>query len=138
MGAGFNSLDEKPKAKVEKKAYINTKNGNAVVTGYENTFTYDSDLMSDETAVMALYATGRDQKSGAGAEFYYVRAELREPVPASQALIYKARRFKVVNEVSDISGAGGETMKITGTLLQCGDLEQGTFNISTKEFTAAT
>ena len=42
----------------------------------------------------------------------------------------------MANEVSDISGAGGEKISVSGTLHAVGDPIQGKFDTVTKTFTA--
>lgn len=132
MGTGFNTLDESPTATVDKKAYISDKSATGTITGYENVFAFDSDLMSDEQAIMALYDVGRNQKTGADAQFSYVRVELFK-TGAGNA--YPARKFTVAAEIASISGAGAETVKVSGNLHQVGNFVDGTFNPTTKTFT---
>ena len=64
MGAGFNSLDENPTAKVDKTAYINDRSASGSITGYENSFAFDTQLISDEAAIKHIYSVARDQKTG--------------------------------------------------------------------------
>ncbi len=140
MGAGFNSLDESPSPKVEKKAYINDKSTSGNVVGYENSFAYDTDFISDDAVVQKLYGTARNQEVGTDAEMSYVRVDLYDPVMVGEVVTantFHARKFKVANEVSGITGAGTETIQIKGTLHQVGDFVEGTFNTSTKAFAVA-
>ena len=51
---------------------------------------------------------------------------------------YKARKFRVAVEITSISGAGNEIVKVSGSLHQIGDAVQGTFNPTTRTFTAST
>ena len=51
-------------------------------------------------------------------------------------ILYQARKFRVSNEVSKFSGDGGEKIKVEGSLNAIGKVVQGTFNVSTKTFTA--
>ena len=127
MGVGFNTLDESPNAQ---KAQTST------IKSYQPAFAFDSDLIADEAAVMALYEIGRNQLTGADAERDYVRVELFKPV-AETPNTFEARKFKVAVEVSSISGEGGGVMKVTGNLNGVGDFVDGTFNTETKKFTPA-
>ena len=133
MGVGFSSLDEQPSAKVDRSAYINDTSTSGTITGYENKFAFDTQLISDEAAIKQIYDIARNQKVGSEAEAYYVRVELFEGKEGGSS--YPARRFKVAVEVSNINGAGTEIMKITGTLHQVGNFVAGTFDIKTKTFT---
>lgn len=136
MGVGFNTLDESPNAQKDAKTYISQKAQTATIKSYQPTFAFDSDLIADEAAVMALYDIGRNQKTGADAERDYVRVELFKPI-AEKANTFEARKFKVAVEISSISGEGGGVMKVTGNLNGVGDFVDGEFNTATKTFTAA-
>lgn len=134
MGIGFNTLDENPTAQKDSKTYINQKAQTTQIKGYQPTFPFDTDLISSEEAVMALYDIGRNQKTGADAELGYVRVELFKPV-ADQENVFEARKFKVAVEVANITGEGGGIMKMTGNLNGVGDFVAGTFNTTSKTFT---
>lgn len=134
MGTGFNTLDENPTAQNNETIYINDRATTNYIKSYKPVFPFDTDLIADEAAVMALYDVGRNQKTGTGAEFDYVRVELFKPV-ADTTNTYTARKFRVSCEVSGVAGGGGETIKVTGNLNGVGDFVDGTFNTSTKTFT---
>lgn len=134
MGTGFTSLSESPSAKVDKTAYIHNKSASGSITGYENVFPFNSDLIADDAAVMALYEVGRNQKTGKDAEFDYVRVDLYKEAVSNA---YPARKFRVAVEITEISGESVETVKVSGNLHQVGDFIEGTFNTTTKSFTPA-
>lgn len=135
MGVGFNTLDENPTAQKDAKTYINQKAQTTQIKSYQPTFPFDTDLISDEEAVMAIYDIGRNQKTGEDAELDYVRVELFKPV-ADQENVFEARKFRVAVEVANITGEGGGIMKVTGNLNGVGDFVPGTFDTTTKTFTA--
>ena len=60
MGVGFNTLDESPNAEKDSKTYINQKSQTSTIKSYQPAFAFDSDLIADEAAVMALYEIGRN------------------------------------------------------------------------------
>ena len=64
MGTGFTTLDENPAAKVEKTPYINDKSASGTITGYENSFAFDTQMISDDAAISFLYDIARNQKTG--------------------------------------------------------------------------
>lgn len=134
LGAGFNTLDETVGAQTDSKIYINDKTATTTVKSYQTEFPYDTDMVKDEKAGMALYAVGRDHKTGKDAEFDYVRVDLYDPVP-DKTNLFKARKFRVAAVVSDSKGNGGEVMVNTGTLSCVGDPVQGYFDTTTKTFT---
>lgn len=133
MGVGFNTLDESPSAQTDGKVYISQKAKSNSVQNYEPAFAFDTDLMSDEKPVMALYDIGRNQLTGADAEMDYVRVELFQTATENA---YPARKFRVAVQVESIEGEGGSNIKVTGSLLAVGDFVDGTFDTQTKTFTA--
>jgi len=135
MGAGFNSLDENPNAQTDKKTYINESTSSTTIKSYDTQFPFDTDFIKDELAVEKLVSIGRNHATGSSAETEYVRVDLYDEVAATSNT-YKARKFKVAIEVSNINGAGGEVVTVTGNLNAIGDPVQGTFDTSTKTFTA--
>ncbi len=134
MGAGFSALDENPSAKVDKTPYINDRSTSGSIVGYENSFAFDTQFISDEAAIKFIYDIARNQKVGAEAETDYVRVDLYETASAGA---YPARKFRVAVEVSGITGAGTEIVKVAGNLHQVGSFVEGTFNTETKTFTPA-
>ena len=82
MGVGFNTLDENPTAQKDAKTYINQKAQTTQIKSYQPTFPFDTDLISDEEAVMAIYDIGRNQKTGEDAELEYVK---RRPFTTSNS-----------------------------------------------------
>lgn len=133
MGAGFTALDENPAAKVDKTAYISDRSASGTITGYENTFPFDTQFISDDDAIKFIYDVARNQKTGAEAETDYVRVDVYDGDGDS----FPARKFRVAIEVTGITGAATEIVRVAGNLHQVGNFEEGTFNIEAKTFTAA-
>lgn len=134
MGTGFTSLDENPSAKVDKTAYINDVSTSGTITGYENSFAFDTQFIEDDAAIAFLYDIARNQKTGSEAETNYYRVDLYKEGTSGA---YPARKFRVCVEVTGITGAGTEIMKVAGNLHQVGNFTEGTFNTTTKTFTAS-
>lgn len=137
MGMGFNTIDESKSPNVDSKTYIHQTTATKTVTGYESSFAFDSDLISDEAVIMDLYDIGVEEKTGAEAERDYVRVELFRAVEGSENT-FRARKYRVSVECTDVTGAGGETVTVKGNLNSTTDVIKGTFNTSTKTFTADT
>ena len=133
MGTGFLTLDENPTAKMDSTAYINNKSASGTVTGYQTTFPFDTQFVSDEAAVKKLYDIARNQKTGTDAEVDYIRVDLYDTAAPEGS--YPARKFRVSVEVTGITGAGTEIMKVAGNLHQVGDFVEGSFNTKTRTFT---
>lgn len=133
MGSGFSALDENPNAKVDKTAYINDRSATGSITGYENSFAFNTQFISDEEAIKFIYNIARNQKTGEDAETDYVRVDLYEEETSDA---YPARKFRVAVEVTGVTGAGTEIVKVAGNLHQVGNFTEGMFNPETKKFTA--
>ena len=136
MGVGFETLDENPNAQSMQKTYINQATATNVVKSYQTEFPFSADMIQSEKAVMALYKVGRDHLTGTAAMFEYVRVDLFDSVQ-SQQNTFNARKFIVSAEISGNTGNGGDPLALAGTLKAVGDPVLGTFNTTTKAFTAA-
>lgn len=134
MGTGFTTLDENPGAQTSKKKYVNEKASSSSITSYETSFSFKSDLIIQQEAVLALYQVGRNHCTGSDAEFQYVRVELWDK--AEKENEFAARLFTVAVEISNISGE--DEMSVEGNLNAVGDPVDGTFNTKTKTFTPKT
>ena len=135
MGTGFTTLDENPGAQTSKKKYVNEKASSSSITSYETTFPFESDLIIQQEAVLALYTVGRNHYTGSDAEFQYVRVELWDKVPDKENE-FAARLFTVSAEITSISGE--DEIAVAGNLNAVGDPINGTFNTTTKTFTPLT
>lgn len=137
MGIGFTQLDENPNAQSESTTYINEVTAQADITKYETEFPYNSDFIPDQKPVIKLYNDGRDHHVGSEAQHTYVRVDLWNSVGdvTDTKAEYKARRFTVSNEVSDITGEGGNKIQVSGTLKAMGDPVQGKFDVIARTFT---
>jgi hypothetical protein len=135
LGLGVTKLDESPNPKTNTDAYVDSRNGQTVLTGYDNSFPIDSQLIPDAAAVAALYKVAHDQLTGADAEFEFVRVDLYDRV-GSTGKVYHARHFNTTFVPGDITGAATEVMSFSGDLNQNGDMVPGTFDLDAKAFTA--
>lgn len=132
MGTGFTTLDENPGAQTSKKKYVNEAASSSSITSYETVFPFESDLIIQQEAVLALYNVGRNHCTGSDAEFQYVRVELWDKVPDKKNE-FAARLFTVSAEISSISGEN--EIAVSGNLNAVGDPVNGTFNTETLAFT---
>lgn len=132
IGTGVTKLDENPGAKSSKKKYINEATSSSSITSYETVFPFESDLIVQQEAVLALYNVGRNHYTGSDAEFQYVRVELWDKVPDKENE-FAARSFIVSAEISGISGE--DEIAVSGNLNAVGDPVFGTFNTKTRTFT---
>ena len=121
MGYGFTAINETFGASTESTKYVNDKAESTDVVSY-----------SSEAAIQALYNVGRNHVTGDGTIFEYVRVELWDETETANT--FKARKFEVSAEVSEISGDNKQ--ELSGNLNGRGDPINGTFNTTTKAFTA--
>lgn len=131
MGTGFTTLDENPGAQTSKKKYVNEASSSSSITRYETVFPFESDLIIQQEAVLALYNVGRNHCTGSNAEFQYVRVELWDKADNKENE-FAARLFTVSAEISSISGE--DEIAVSGNLNATGDPINGTFNTTTKTF----
>lgn len=133
MGVGFTTLDEEPNAQTESVKYVCDASASSSVIGYETSFPYEAEQIKEEKAIDSIYKVGRNHLTGGDAERDYVRVELWDPATGENK--FNARKFRVSVEVASITGENKMTM--SGNLNAVGDPVQGTFDTSTKTFTAA-
>ena len=132
MGVGFTTMDETPGAKKSSKKYVSEASSSSSITSYETLFPFESDLIKEEKAIIALYNVGRNHYTGSDAEFEYVRVELWDAVKGNTNE-FAARKFIVSAEISNIKGE--DEMQVSGNLNAVGDFVKGTFNTETRMFT---
>nr|DAU84163.1 MAG TPA: hypothetical protein [Caudoviricetes sp.] len=134
MGSGFTKLDESPSAQTTSKRYVNDKSTTKAISGYDDSFPFETDQILSEEAIEYIINIGEKRMTGADAETTYVRVDLDKKVGDSSTE-FEARKFKVAIEVADFADSDGE-MTASGNLLPIGDPVEGKFDTSTKAFTA--
>lgn len=132
MGTGFTQLDEEPGAQSESVKYVCDKASSSEVVGYETKFPFETEQIMEQEAISDIYSIARNHCIGNDAEREYCRVELWNRAGTNT---FEARKFLVSVEVSSFSGEN--KMTISGSLNAVGDPILGTFNTSTKTFTAA-
>lgn len=136
MGAGFKSLEESPSAQTKSRKYVCDKSATQSINGYSWSTPFELDQIREQAAVEFICNIGEQQLTGADVERDYVMVDLDKPVTGSENT-YTARKIKVAVELSSFSNDDGE-LGASGNLLGIGDIINGTFNTSTRTFTAAT
>ena len=135
MGAGFKSLEENPSAQTKSRKYVCDKSATQTVNGYNWSTPFEIDQIRDQDAIEFICKIGEQQLTGADVERDYVIVDLDSAVTGSENT-YNARKIKVAIELAAFSNDDGD-LGGTGNLLGIGDIVLGTFNTSTKTFTAA-
>lgn len=134
VNRGFTQLAEQGGAQTETEAYIGDKNGSTTVTGYENSWSYNTQYISDEAVCKDIVDIARYQRTGSECERELVSIDMSEK-PVSDG-VYNARHFKIAVEAAPPNGDPRSITTSEGTFYQIGDLVEGTFDISTQTFTA--
>lgn len=134
MNVGVTKFDENSNPTEKSKQYVGDKSKTNIVTGYDNQFSIESDLIKNEKVIQYLYSIFRDRKTGKYAQQNLYIVELWNPV-AEQENTYKARKLLTTAVISSKTSTPGETITFSGDLKGVGDFVDGTFNTSTKKFT---
>lgn len=134
MNVGVSKFEESSNPTEKSVQYIGDKSKTNKVTGYDNQFSIESDLIKNDKVVMYLYSIFRDRKVGVYAQQNLYIVELWNPI-AEQEDTYKARKILTTAVLSGKTPNPGETITFNGDLKGVGDFVDGTFNISTKKFT---
>ena len=132
LGTGFTELNESPSAQTTSKRYINQASASQSITGYEWTTSFSTDVIKSENAIEFIREIGELQKLGADTEANYCIVDLDETESDGK---YRARQIKVAIAVDSFDDNDGE-FAISGSFLGVGDIVEGTFDTSTKTFTA--
>lgn len=134
MNVGVTKFEESSNPTEKSTQYIGDKSKTNKVTGYDNQFAIESDLIKNNKVVEYLYSIFRDRKTGKYAQQDLFIVELWNPV-AEQENTYKARKLKTTAVISSKTPNPGETITFSGDLKGVGDFADGTFNTTTKTFT---
>ena len=136
VNAGFVKCNEESNPKVDKTAFVGDVNATCCVTGYENGWEFEAQYVKGDPVVDDLAAVARGQLIGADCERMLVSVDMAAPVSGQEG-VYAARRAKVAVEANPPAGDPKAIVKLSGTLHQSGDLTVGTFNVTSRTFTAA-
>lgn len=134
MNVGVSKFEESSNPTEKSVQYIGDKSKTNKVTGYDNQFSIESDLIKNNKVVEYLYSIFRDRKTGVYAQQNLYIVELWNPVEEN-AGTYKARKINTTAVITGKTPNPGETITFSGDLKGVGDFIDGTFNVTTKTFT---
>lgn len=129
----FTTHNESPNAQTTDKTYVPHKNATVITTGYQTQFPINFDEYENDEVSAFIRDIAEEQKLGVTCNYCKVR--LHQPVEASENTYY-ARKFVVGFAIDSITREGGAIKTIEGNLNAQGDVVIGTFNTTTKTFTA--
>ena len=133
LGGVITQLDENSNPNEQEKQYITDKSSTTKVTGFANEFPITMDLVKNEQVSEYFYGIFRDRKVGTEAQVIHYIVELWNETTTTG--VYKARKIVQTVSITGKTANPGEQINFTGSL-KGGDFVDGTFNTSTKEFTA--
>lgn len=137
IGEGFSELTENLNPKTKDSNYIHQRSGTSSVIGYAPTFDFTAELDKGDPVAVYIAEIGRERKVGAECETNIVNVYTW--MPGTTAGTQVAYQQKIAIKVDNSgSGAGGEAMALTGSLLYKGDAVKGEWNPTTKTFKAGT
>lgn len=134
LGGVITQLDENSNPTESEKQYIHQKTKTTKVTGFGDEFPITSDLVKGDEVSEYFYGIFRDRKTGTNAQVIHYIVELWNPTETAN--VYKARKQVQTVSISSKVANPGEEITFNGTLKGVSDFVNGTFNISTKTFTA--
>ena len=127
--------DESSNPTESEKQYIHQKSATTKVTGFNDEFPITSDLVKGDEVSEYFYTIFRDRKTGTDAQVIHYIVELWNQV-GSTGTVYKARKQVQTVSISEKTANPGEQISFNGSLRGVSDFVDGTFDTSTKTFTA--
>ena len=134
LGVGAKTLDENPSAQTKSRKYVCDKSTTKSISGYDWNTAFDIDQIRSQEAINYIVNIGEKQLVGEDAETDYIVVDLDQK-EGDSGTTYHARKFSIAIEVASFTNDDGE-MGCTGNFLSKGDPVEGTFDTSTKKFTA--
>ena len=134
LGGVITQLDENSNPTESEKQYIHQKTKTTKVTGFGDEFPITSDLVKDDEVSEYFYGIFRDRKTGTDAQVIHYIVELWNPTETAN--VYKARKQVQTVSISGKVANPGEQITFNGSLKGVSDFVDGTFNTSSKTFTA--
>lgn len=132
LGGVITEMTESSNPAETEKQYIHQKSSITKVTGYANEFPITMDMVQGDVVAEDFYQLFYTRATGSDLERDHYIVNLWESEGENT---YKARKIRQTVLISEATGGAGEQKQITGSL-RGGDFVYGTFNVSTKTFTA--
>lgn len=133
--AVFTEHNEKPGAQTVDKKYTVNKSKTKTVGSYEWEMGFTGDIIKSNAVMKDFVDIGRTMKVGADCKRTLCMVDLDEESDSAAGTFY-ARELEVSVAVDEFSDNDGE-MQCTGTMYAASDIIEGSFDISSNAFTAA-
>lgn len=135
MNVGFTSMEESTNPTEVSVQYIGDKSKTNKVTGYDNQFAFETNLIKNNKVVEYINNIFEKRLTGADAEQNLTIVKLWKPVADGEATEYEARQIKTSTVLDTKTITPGENINLSGTFKGVGDFVYGKFNTATKTFT---
>lgn len=132
LGGVITEMTESSNPAETEKQYIHQKSSITKVTGYANEFPITMDMVQGDAVAEDFYNLFYTRATGSDLERDHYIVNLWESEGENT---YKARKIRQTVSITEATGGAGEQKQISGSL-RGGDFEYGTFNVTTKTFTA--
>ena len=133
LGGVITEMTESSNPAETEKQYIHQKSSVTKVTGYANEFPITMDMVQGDEVAEDFYQLFYTRATGSDLERDHYIVNLWEKAEGENE--FKARKIRQTVSITEATGGAGEQKQISGSL-RGGDFEYGTFNVSTKTFTA--
>lgn len=133
LGGVITEMTESSNPKETEKQYIHQKSSVTKTTGYANEFPITMDMVQGDEVSEDFYNLFYTRATGSDLERDHYIVNLWGKAEGENE--FKARKIRQTVSITEATGGAGEQKQIKGSL-KGGDFEYGTFNVSTKKFTA--
>lgn len=136
LGEGVNSFTPSNNPTVSTKHYINMKSPHNSITAIAKQYSMSADYVKGDPCLD--YIESIEDKIGSDCVTELIDVDMSSPISDGGGTKYKARKANITISVTQpYSIEGGNNQNIEATFYVNGDLIDGSFDTSTKTFTAA-
>ncbi len=132
IGEGFTTFPESKNPKEYTRKYVNYKTEKSDVIGYAPSIAYSCDLITGEPCVEEIVKITDNELLGSATHRDIVSVNTWETASEGECKAFK-RTYAII---PDGKGDGTDALIYTGTMKAVSDIQFGTFNRTTKTFTA--
>ncbi len=133
IGEGFTSFPENKNPKEYSRKYVNYKTEKTDVIGYAPSIEYSADCISDDPVVQEIVKIHDGELVGNDTHRNVITVNRWEEDSTNHTCPAFKRAYAII---PGTKGDGTDALVYTGTMKAVGDIIPGTFNTSTKTFTA--
>lgn len=133
LGNGVTSFTPSNSPTVDTKHYIDMSSPSHSITALEKTYAFAADVIKGDACLD--YIATLDGKTGADCQTTMIDVDMSGTGTSGS---YPAKKYEVVISLEQpYSIEGGQNQQMSGTFYTNNDAVEGTFNITTKTFTAS-